>query len=211
MKMWNVIVLLTLSLLVLPASPILFPPVEAQLISCANNTCKIAETSYGDLYFVGNELLVRSKNADPPKVRLQAPANSLSKGTISFDTRRPDGRYEEIAFIQGKQDERYRANQHDYTGQIDIHVRRYVPGTPDDPQFRKIVEASWDRWFFHVPMGMASVPAPSPPPVSPFEIQSPDGRFFIAVQNDGNVVAYDRQTGRAELLISLSLGMKVVR
>lgn len=201
MKTWNVIVLLTLSVLVLPASPILFPPVEAQF-GCSSDSCKLAETSYGDLYFVGNELLVRSKNADPPKVRLQAPAASLSKGTISFDTRRPDGRYEEIAFILGKQDERYRANPYNYTGQIDFNVRRYIPGTPDDPQMRKIVEANWDRWLFHVPMGMDSNPA-SPPPVSPFEIRSPNGRFIIVVQDDGNIVAYDRETGRAELIMSL--------
>lgn len=195
--MWKAIALLSLLLHVWSWSPV---------VQADPNVVKLAETSIGDLHFVGNELIVRSKIADPSKVRLQAPPTSLVKGTISFDTLRSDGRAEEIAFILGKQDERYRANPSDYTGQIDFGVRRYIPGTPDDPQMRKIVEAMWDRWGFHVPTtGAVSVPAP-PPPISPFELRSPDGRFIVVIQDDGNVVAYDRQTGQAKLILSMVLG-----
>jgi len=73
---------------------------------------------------------------------------------------------------------------------------------------RKIVEAMWDRWFFHVPTtGAVSAPV-LPPLISPFELRSPSGRFITVVQDDGNVVAYDRQTVRAELIASLVLNQK---
>lgn len=140
---------------------------------------KIADSSYGELYFEGNELIVRSLNDDPPKVRLEAPAGSLSKGLITWGTRRPDGRFEELALLQGKQDERHRDDPYDFTGEIDLFCRRFVPGTGDDGQFLRVATIRHDGVTFYVPA------------VSGELLRSNNGRYRLVMQGDGNLVVYD--------------------
>ena len=151
---------------------------------------QLARSSYGRVEHEGNELLVISDNSDPPKVRCRAPAASGVKGTYSFDTQRPDGRYEEIGWVMGKQDERYRSDPYDYTGQIDLNVRRYIPGTQDDPQFKKIMEVRWDSVTYHVPIIGAGAVAGQPD-----RMTSRNGRFVTVQQDDGNFVTYDTTRG----------------
>ena len=151
---------------------------------------QLARSPYGRVEHEGNELLVISDNSDPPKVRCRAPAASGVKGTYSFDTQRQDGRYEEIGWVMGKQDERSRDNPYDFTGQVDINVRRYVPGTPDDPQFIKVLECKWDGIHMRVPL--IGVGASSG---QPDRMTSGNGRFVTVQQDDGNFVTYDRTRG----------------
>lgn len=145
---------------------------------------KLAETPYGYLAFEGNELIVRSLNDDPPKVRLEAPEGSLSKGLVTWGTRRPDGRHEEIVLLQGKQDERYRSDPYNFTGEVDLFCRHFVPGTSDDSQFIRVASLRHDGITFHLP---ASIEL----------LRSNNGRFRLHMQGEGNLVIYDDQVGQA--------------
>jgi hypothetical protein len=144
---------------------------------------RIADSSYGELHFDGNELSVRSLIDDPPKVRLEAPPGSLSKGLVTWGTRRPDGRFEELALFQGKQDERVRDDPLNFTGEIDVFVRRHDPNSGDDRQFLRVLTIRHDGVQFHVPVTVQAAPTSF--------LRSHDGRFELHMQGDGNLVVYD--------------------
>ena len=118
---------------------------------------EIARTAYGVLQFEGNELIVRSLNADPPKVRLEAPEGSLHKGLVTFGTRRQDGRFEEIVLLAGKQDERSRSNPYDFTGEVTISLRKFDPTKPDDQQFHEVALLRHDGISFRVPITLGRI------------------------------------------------------
>lgn len=143
----------------------------------------LIQTEYGRLEFEGNELLVVSTNNDPPKVRLRAPARSGYKGCWTADTERRDGGYEEIALICFGQDERYRSDPYNFTGAINIQVRKYDPSIPDDQQFKKVIEIAHDGVRFNVPVfyGQKVVPY----------IRAGAGQYETHQQDDGNLVTYD--------------------
>lgn len=143
----------------------------------------IVTTSYGYLAFDGNELIVRSLNNDPPKVRLEAPEGSLHKGCLTGGTRRPDGRYEELGVICFKQDERFRSDPYNFTGELTISLRKYDPAVPDDRQFTDILLARHDGIVFHVPIRYSVQALP--------HLRSGDGRYETHQQGDANLVTYD--------------------
>lgn len=80
----------------------------------------IAETPEGVAEFGGNELVIRSKVEDPPKVRMAAP-HGISSGAVSFN-RFIDGVQRENVLIQGKQDERYRDDPRSPAGEVTLHL-----------------------------------------------------------------------------------------
>jgi len=51
-----------------------------------------------------NEVEIVSTKADPPKLRLAIDADKVESnlGAVSFNLRRPDGRHEELALVQGR-------------------------------------------------------------------------------------------------------------
>lgn len=148
---------------------------------------RIADSSNGELHFLSNELFVRSLIDDPPKVRLEAPPGSLSKGLVTWATRRPDGQFEELALLQGKQDERVREDPLNFTGEVDVFVRRHDPNTGDDVQFRRVMTLRHDGVHFHVPVNVGDAAPTS-------FLRSSDGRFELHMQGDGNLVIYDTTT-----------------
>ena len=147
----------------------------------------LATTDYGFLGFEGNELFVRSLNNDPPKVRLEAPAGSLHKGLVTFGTQRQDGRFEELVLFSGKQDERYRNDPYNFTGEITISLRKHDPALPDDQQFHEVALLRHDGITLYRPVLDQATPS---------FLRSPGGRYETPLQPDGNLVVYDMSTGK---------------
>lgn len=79
--------------------------------------------SWGEVLFIGNEVVIRSNVPDPPKLRLESIDGSM--GGLSWGIVRSDGKSEEMVLIQGKQDERYRGCRppSQYTGEMTLHLR----------------------------------------------------------------------------------------
>jgi hypothetical protein len=102
------------------------------------------DMDYGYALFEGNEIHVVSTIDDPPQLFLASPAGSLSKGGITFGQVRPDGKIDGMVLIQGKQDERFRGDPNNLTGEITWHVRHWQPGVSDDAQFVKVMEIRHD-------------------------------------------------------------------
>lgn len=128
----------------------------------------------GEVRFEGlNEMSIVSTVEDPPKLRQAAPWPSLGLGCISFNRLGSDGkRQEEMILIQGKQDERYRGDKDNFTGEITIHIRN---GRVEDADKAMIHVATLRHdgcWFLGLGAvtggGDAPVPTPSPAP-SPVE------------------------------------------
>ena len=109
------------------------------------------DLEYGYIILGGNELHVVSTVDDPPQLFLATKAGSLSKGGITFGQARPDGMIDGLVLIQGKQDERYRADPNNLTGELTVHVRHWQPGVPDDAQFVKVLELRHDSVWIKVP------------------------------------------------------------
>jgi len=102
------------------------------------------DLEYGYVIFEGNEIHIVSTVDDPPQIFLAAKKGSLSKGGLSFGTVREDGTIDGMVLLQGKQDERFRADPDNLTAELTVHLRHWEPGVSDDAQFVKIIEARFD-------------------------------------------------------------------
>lgn len=102
------------------------------------------DLEYGYVVFEGNEIHIVSTVDDPPQVFLASLPGSLSKGGLTFGQIRPDGKIEGMVLIQGKQDERYRSDPNNLTGELTVHIRHWQPGVSDDQQFVKVLEVRHD-------------------------------------------------------------------
>jgi hypothetical protein len=169
------------------------PSAKKKLRSSAQ---KIAETDNGRLDLVSNELLLTAVDVDPPKMRLHARTEQLVKGAYTWATQRQDGKYEEVAMLIGKQDERVRENPYDFTGAIEFFIRKWVQGTPDDSQFRRKLTILSDGAWFDVPIYAPNISngTGGGSTAAPTYLQSPDGRYQLHAQGDGNLVWYDTAT-----------------
>ena len=98
--------------------------------------------AYGHLEYGGNELTVASTIDDPPKVRL---AGISGGGGFTISRIRPDGVQEEEVLLLGGQDERYRDQPWNYTGELNVFIRHWQSGVPDDAQFKKVIRFRHDR------------------------------------------------------------------
>lgn len=103
---------------------------------------------YGYIELHGNEVVVGSTIDDPPKWRLETQMGVHSgAGCLTFGKRRPDGGREEMVLICAGKDER--AGSHELTGELVFSIRKYVPGTPDDGQFKKVLRLRYDSIGIH--------------------------------------------------------------
>ena len=128
----------------------------------------LVETPLGRIEFCNNELTVLSTVDDPPKVRMAAPAGTAT-GCVSGNVLRADGvgQDEKVLLILKEQDG------------YDVFQQR--PGTSDDAGMTRLLTLS-----------LAGVDAKIPLPSGPTpRMVSPNGRFILNVQNDGNLVMYD--------------------
>ena len=157
---------------------------------------KIAETDNGRLDLVSNELLLTALDVDPPKMRLHAPAPQLVKGAYTWATERQDGKYEEVALLIGKQDERVREDPYNFTGAIEVFIRKWAQGASDDSQFRRQLTILSDGVWFDVPIHAPNINGGNGggSTAAPTYLQSPDGRYQLHGQSDGNLVWYDTAT-----------------
>lgn len=76
---------------------------------------------WGYVELTNNEVYIVSTIGDPPKVR-QASPEGISLGAMSWGRLRPDGQIDEMVLVQGKQDERYRADPANRAAEMTIHL-----------------------------------------------------------------------------------------
>lgn len=150
----------------------------------------IAENEDGFVGLDGNELIVGSKRFDPPKVRLTAPVNADGGGggVISFNLSRHagvvcDGHDQvEMGFVRVEQSEAVRGQVGNPRGEFNILLNA---GGEDDAAMQRAGAVECDR-----------VTKPGPAfsnggGGSPSRFVSPDGRWWLQLQVDGNYVIYD--------------------
>jgi len=132
----------------------------------------IAETDEGRLELHGNELeLYDTTGDDPVAIRLRSKNGGIGK--VSFDT--PDGRggWTEVGYLFGKLDERGRRDPA-HAGKIEFEF--WQSGSRDSDGGRLFT------------VRHDGVRLEGPP--SSF-LRSPNGRFDVEIQDDGNLVVYD--------------------
>lgn len=135
-----------------------------------------------------NEVELVSTAEDPPKVRMGA-VSGKGLGALSFNrVRASDGRNEEHVLLQGKEDDRVgmlgRA-----AGSMTLHLKR--PDMTGDAAMAPVYEAYHDRVEFKVPITAPGLGGGGVPP----QLVSPNGRFLLNMQDDGNLVKYELVNG----------------
>ena len=135
----------------------------------------LAETSNGQLRIQGNEVIIDAKDDDASKFRV----GSRNGGAYSFDqiTEVAEGnRRNEVIVITGG---RTQAGG----GELGISIWDGSEPISDFGQ-KKVAEFRHNEIEFKVPIrGLTAGPSN--------ELRSPNGRFVLAIQDDGNLVVYD--------------------
>jgi hypothetical protein len=152
---------------------------------------KIADSPYGAIHYTNGELENRAHVGDPVAYRGGAKeGGSLVK--FSGDRIRPDNVLEECVLLQFKEDERHQGSK---AGEATLHLRR--PHADGDAAMVHDDTFRHDGIQFHVPTNVSSA-APSSSPLTGGMVQNlvdSSGRYFLRVQEDGNLVLYDRISG----------------
>lgn len=152
----------------------------------------LSENDRGYVALDGNELIVGSKIVDPPKVRLTSPTDEHGGGggVLSANISREagvvcDGHQQlEIGFIRFEQSEAVRGQPMNPRGEYNLLLN---VGGEDDAAMQRGMGLEADRVTRINPalLGLfTSSDAPS-------RFVSPNGRYWLQVQDDGNVVVYD--------------------
>jgi len=150
----------------------------------------IAENDRGYVGLDGNELFVGSKVFDPPKVRLTAPANEDGGGggVISANISRQagvvcDGHQQvEIGFARFEQSESVRGQASNPRAEFAVNLNDGSGG--GDSSMCKPLAFECD----HVTRDSIGVSGTGG---SPSRFVSPNGRWWLQIQDDGNFVIYD--------------------
>lgn len=121
----------------------------------------VISLDWGYIHFGNNEMTIVSTVVDPPKFKLYSSAG-ISLGAWAFGRMRPDGVFEEMVLLQGKQDERTRANPQDYSGELTVHIRN--GSIPGDAGFIKVLEMRHDGCWMKGLSAGGPDPSPAPPP-----------------------------------------------
>lgn len=141
-----------------------------------NFTIRIAETTEGILELRGNELVIIDKTTgDPIAIR----GLSANGGIAKFSVCGLDN--VEIGYLFFKRDER--------PGMGHLPIFEFWTSGTRDRDSRKLLEIRSDAIVPYVPLM-----APVDPTPSSF-LRSPNGRYEMEIQDDGNVVVYDEQNG----------------
>ena len=145
----------------------------------------------------GNETIQDSKYPDAAKFRVGAPyeaGESGGGGAFSFDViagipGQPADKRVEVAVLTG-------GMQGNGGGEVGLSITK--PGTYHDitdAAQQKVVEFRGDGVEFKVPISAPNLPVANQPILSTELLRSTNGRFLLAMQNDGNLVVYDLKVG----------------
>jgi hypothetical protein len=153
----------------------------------------LSENDRGYLGFDGNELVVGSKIDDPPKVRLTSPTTEHGGGggVLSANISRHagvvcDGHQQiEIGFIRFEQSEAVRGDPSNPRGEYNLLLN---VGGEDDSAMQRGLALEADRVTKMNP-ALGGLFGNSGNPPSRFV--SPNGRYWLQMQDDGNFVIYD--------------------
>lgn len=138
---------------------------------------RIAEFPWGWIgSYDDNEIEIVSTIPDPPKVRLAVQAEKVESnlGALSFNLRRADGRHEEYGLVMG----RLTADKQEGAIYLALRAR-------GEQAVREVLYLDPHVAIFRVP-----VQAPASD-----RLISENGLYELVMQNDRNVVGYDRTTG----------------
>lgn len=158
----------------------------------------IAENDRGYVGLDGNELIVGSKVFDPPKVRVTSPTNEFGGGggVLSANISRRagvacDGHQQvEIGFVRFEQSQAVRGEPGNPRAEYNVLLNA---GSEDDAAMQRGIAFEADRVTQINPglaaslasmMGGAGGGAPS-------RFVSPNGHWWMQMQDDGNFVIYD--------------------
>jgi hypothetical protein len=132
-----------------------------------------------------NEMELNTTMPDPAKIRIAIHENKVESnlGGISFNRSRDDGQHHEDALIQA------RLTADRKGGAIAFYVR--PANGNNDEDVREVLYLDRGVAHFHVPISAPNVGGGG---VSSF-LRSPNGRFEMEIQDDGNVVVYDEHNG----------------
>lgn len=133
-----------------------------------------------------NELELNSTMRDPVKFRMAIHRNLVEHnlGGWSWNTSRDDGQHDEHALIQGRLTADKRG------GAIGFYTR--PANGNNDEDVREVLYLDNNVAYFRVPIVAPSLGVVGG--VSSF-LRSPNGRFEMEIQDDGNVVVYDEHNG----------------
>jgi hypothetical protein len=158
----------------------------------------IAENDRGYIGLDGNEFIVGSKIADPPKVRLTSPTNEFGGGggVLSANISRREGvacdghQQVEIGFVRFEQSEAVRGEPGNPRGEFNVLLN---VGGEDDAAMQRGLAYEADRVTQINPALQASFASlmGSAAGGSSSRLVSPNGQWWLQIQDDGNFVVYD--------------------
>lgn len=155
----------------------------------------LAENEVGFVGLDGNELIVGSKIDDPPKLRLTAPMTDHGGGggVVSFSRSRRAGvvvdghEQDEMGFVRIEQSESVRGDPNNLRSEFNILLHT---GDSGDDVHRGI--ALETDCITKINPGLAAdFGIGSGDGASSSRFESPNGRYWVQMQNDGNFVIYD--------------------
>ena len=158
----------------------------------------IAENDKGYVALDGNELIVGSKIVDPPKVRVTSPTDERGGGGGVFSaniSRRAgvpcDGHQQvEIGFLRFEQSEAVRGQPMNPRAEYNVLLN---VGGEDDAAMQRGLAFEADRITQINPALLSSLASRmgSTTGDAPSRFVSPNGRWWLQMQDDGNFVIYD--------------------
>lgn len=163
----------------------------------------LADTPIGWAAHEGNEGEFGAKNADPAKVRITTPINEDGGGggVVSFNANRYFGRINfggdqlEMAMIRVEQASDVRGQLGNLKGEFNFLLND--GSGQDDAAMRKPLAFTWNQVTRFEPALAASFAAHLAPYLGSggggSRMVSPDGRYWLQLQTDGNYVIYDSQ------------------
>ncbi|MET0214305.1 MAG: hypothetical protein ABW292_14940 [Vicinamibacterales bacterium] len=131
--------------------------------------------------FGDNELELVSTKSDPVKFRMGVQRQdgwTLNLGAISFNIVRDDGNHDEMAYIMG----RIAANEQEGA----IYATCWRAGAA---QAEEVFYVDPHGMHVHVPLHAPNLDAEGGGAIGN-ELRAPGGVYWLAVQEDGNIVAY---------------------
>lgn len=143
---------------------------------------------WGYVSFGNDEVTLVNNTADHvdcPKFRLATRVGN-ALGAVSWSHLRDDGNLEEVALLQGKIDERW---PKELAGELVLHLRNRGSG---DTAMVPVAQVRHDGIQLFVPISAPNLGAGG----NTQNLVDSTGRYWLRVQEDGNLVLYDTKDAK---------------